>query len=106
MPPMTRSRASELSPSGTNSAEIDGSEADNAEREERKEEQRVAGGHEAIESNESRWPTPPVKRREVQVDVTGGGRFEMKRRRIREALEADGVGSEIDALVVDMLGPE
>lgn len=30
----------------------------------------------------------------------------MKRRRIREALEADGVSVEIDAVAVDLLGDE
>ena len=40
------------------------------------------------------------------VDVSGVGRFEMKRRRVREALEADGVSGEVDVLVHELLAPE
>lgn len=40
---------------------------------------------------------------ECGIDVSADGRFEMKRRRIREALEADGVSGEIDALVTALL---
>jgi hypothetical protein len=40
------------------------------------------------------------------VDVEGGGRFETKRRRIREALEADRVSGEVDAIVVELLRDE
>lgn len=39
----------------------------------------------------------------ASVDVEGGGRFEAKRRRVREALEADGVSGETDAVVVELL---
>jgi hypothetical protein len=37
------------------------------------------------------------------ISVAGGGRFEMKRRRVRDALEEDGVSGEIDSLVAELL---
>ena len=39
------------------------------------------------------------------IDVSVDGRFETKRRRVREALEADGVSGQIDALVTALLAP-